>query len=307
MGNTHVNKVLPAIDMLLVLVVVLFATAGLLRSVPPEGVDPNAYEALLAEQDRLDTEIKSKKAEAARFEQDLEDLESQDLPSPKTLETLLHAASGKQERIAESQLIVADMRDKLNDVKEVLQEKHQAVTLEKEIKRLKKEIERLEREKEVLERKVTEDDIEKGLVQALLGKLEEMKQDMERLKERLAELEKEAKEKADRPLWQGDHDGPYLLLECDDKGIVVYPGENRIVLDAPEYRIDRLKSEVKNVRGAVLVTRPSGFVEAHRKFYGILTGLAKEEAEKDEKIVLSFWPIAEDEPISHYMFKGGDQ
>ncbi|UCE48773.1 MAG: DUF4407 domain-containing protein [Phycisphaerales bacterium] len=302
MGNTNINKFLPALDMLLVLVFVFFATAGLLRSVPSmAGIDPNEYEALQAEQSRLQAEVKSKKAEVAELEQDLADLESQDAPPPKTLETLLNAASGKQERVAEGQLMVADMREKLDGVKRTIEDSHNAVVLERKIEVLKKKIEQLEREKKELEDEITDSDRERAEILRLQKRLAGLLEEIKRLEALLGPNPprwERSKESAPWPDWFPPR---FLLLECDDKGVLAYPGNRRIRLTAMKEGTKWLEGEVKRIGAAVLVVRPSGFKESYAKFYTLLTELANKEKTKQRKIVLSFWPIEANESIELYL------
>jgi len=304
MGNTNVNKVLPAIDMLLVLVVVLFATAGLLRSVPQEGVDPNAYEALLAEQDRLDTEIKSKKIEANKLEQDLKDLESRDAASPETLETLLNAAGGEQERIAGAKIVISDIHEQLNCVKRTVEDSHNVVVLERKIEVLKRKIEQLEHEKEALTNQVAANDLEILKIQELQNEIDDLNKEIEQLKKKIRKVEKPGAPAPEKPSpFGGGYKGPFVPLECDDKGVVVYPDKKRVPLEASGNENEWLKQQIRKKGAAALFVRPCGFGKSYAKFYEILTLFADKEEANGKTIVLSFWPIETEEAIEKYLPK----
>jgi hypothetical protein len=92
-------------------------------------------------------------------------------------------------------------------------------------------------------------------------------------------------------------------LECDAKGVTVYPGRRRIANDDLDGQTEWLNSEIKRTGAVALVARPSGFEESYSKFYALLTKLAGLEEAKGNTIVLSFWPIEANESIEKYMPK----
>jgi len=293
MGNINAGKILPVFDTLLLLVTTIFGTAGLLRSVEPDRPDPNSPAC-----DRLMAEVDAKRAEAEELAKKLDGVRRSGDLGLDALQTLLQAASGKQEKLAGIQAIITDARGKLEDAKTVAQDKYNSVTLENAIRDLKRRIEQLERRIQDLQNEVTEEDRKRAEIQELQQKLEAALLEIER-------LEAQLRNPPDQPTrggrFGGGYHGPFILLECDGKGVVVYPGSKRMVVGSPVSEMSWLKDEVRRVGAAQLLVRPDGFKESYAKFYGLLTELADVETPTGKKIVLSFWPIEANESIEEYL------
>lgn len=219
-----------------------------------------------------------------------------------TLENLLQAAASKQEQVAKMQQTLTDMCGRLDAAKKTLQDNHNFIVLESAIRALKVEMEQLDRQRQELANKINDDDIERAKLEELQKKLEDIQAEIERLKEAIENLEKKPPSKPGRPLGGiRIYNDPFILLECDDKGVIVYPGNKRIPLDSSAEETDWLKSEIRSVGAVLLAVRPSGFKESYAKFYELLTKFADEEASQGEKIVLSFWPIEAEEAVKQYL------
>lgn len=227
----------------------------------------------------------------------LEECSSLDL---NTLRTLLQEAANKQELVAKMQQTLTDMCGRLDAAKKTLQDKHNFIVLENMIRTLMAEIEQLERQRQELANKITEDDIERAKLQELRKKLEDIQVEIERLKVAIAKLEEKPPSNPGR-YFGGGYRGPFILLECDDKGVVVYPGSKRIPLASLAAETDWLKAEIRRVGAALLVVRPSGFKESYAKFYELITKFVDEEKSQGKNIVPSFWPIEAEESVKQYL------
>jgi len=298
MGNINVGRVLPVFDTLLLLVTTIFGTAGLLRSMEPDSKD-----LMSPERDRLATEVKVKMAEADELAKRLDGLRQCGALTLDALQTLLYTAGSRQEKLAEIQRIIAEARGKLEGVQTTVQDKFNAVTLENTIHALKAQIEQLERRKQDLEKEITQEDRQRAEMQELQRKLEAIRGELETLRIRIAELElKDPPPSGGRlGLFRNYHRGPFLLLECDDKGVVVYPGSKRIVVGGSTAEMDWLRDEVRRTGAAQLLVRPAGFKESYAKFYELLTEWADKEESAGKTIILNFWPIEANESIQEYL------
>jgi hypothetical protein len=305
MGNLNVGRILPVFDTLLLLVTTLFGTAGLLRSIEPSPGDGSVQKESSAERDRLAAEVEAKRGEANELEKKLRDQQRYDGLGLDALQTLLQTAGSKQEKLAEIQGIITDVHGKLEGAKTVVQDKYNSVTLEDAIKALKLQIEQLERRKHDLENEITQEDRRRAEIQELQRKLEAIQSEIRRLKALIEELEQKPKDPTPSGgrlgLFRNYHRGPFLLLECDDKGVMVYPGSKRIAVDSSAVERDWLKEQVRRTGAAQLLVRPNGFKDSYAKFYELLTELADKEESAGKKIILNFWPIEANESIQEYL------
>jgi len=304
MGNVNVGRILPVFDTLLLLVTALFGTAGLLRSMEPPG-DGRVQKELSGERDRLVAELESKKAEANELAKNLNGLAAPGNTGLDALKTLLQAASGTQNRITEMQQALVEGRGSLDGAKAVVQDRYNSVALENTIRALKAQSEQLERRKRDLEYEITQEDRQRAEMQELQRKLDAIQSEIRRLKALIEELERKLGDATSSGgplgLFGNYHRGSFLLLECDDKGVVVYPGSKRIVVGASAVEMDWLKDQVRRTRAAQLLVRPNGFKKSYATFYELLTELADKEASPDKKIILNFWPIEASESIQEYL------
>lgn len=321
MNNNSLKKVLPVFDLGIILVIILFCTAGLMQVRDPEPPDIPSQETeeqfakLLKENEHLESELEAKKTEANDLENKLLATKEGN-PNPQPLETLeaaLASAKEKEQSLNEAGSSIKGMNDKFDYVGKAFQKRYEwqkvLELLKSGVKSLDDKIKELEREKQELEKEINEDDLRRAKVQKLKDQIEKLEKQIKHLQQQIKEMkEKIEKIKSDDAPWWGPHRGPYILLECDGKGVVVYldSGSNRrIAINASEADIDWLRDKIRQISGAVLTVRPSGFEESYSKFFEILTTFALEEEEKNSnEIDLSFWPIRDDEPISKYMSKG---
>jgi hypothetical protein len=303
--NSKIGRIIPVFDTLLLLVTIVLGTAGLLYSVQPPMSD--AGNDLSGEIDRLMADLAARRREAEELEKRLPARAEQGGPGPDALQTLLQAAASRQEKVVEMQRTLTEIHGTLDGAKGVLVDQHNAAVLENAIAALRAEMERLERQRQELANKITAEDRERAKAQELQKKLEDLRAEMERLRALLAELEAQAAQHAaqkPRRWFGGSYRGPFLLVECDDKGGVVYPGRKRILTENLTAETDWLAGEVRRVGAALLVVRPGGFKEPYAKFYALLTKLAEQGTSQGRTIVLSFWPIEADESIEPYLPEG---
>lgn len=300
MGNTSMNKVLPAIDMLLVLVVILFSTAGLVRSLPPEQPEEEQKE-----YKRLKDELVSKEGLANDLQQQLQVLNECSSTSLEKLKATLTEAEARQQQHAKNEKDFSEVRGKLGQLRDRLNAQKMPEFMKNQIEALKQKMQKLERVKEALEKAVTETDRNRAKAQKLKEKIETLQEEIKRLKAKIKELEEQGKAYPpdDPSIFGGEYKGPYVPLECDDKGVVVYPDKKRVPLEASGDEIEWLKQQIRAVGAANLFVRPSGFEESYTKFYEVLTVFADKEEAKGRTIILSFSPIEAEEAIEKHLRK----
>jgi len=177
--------------------------------------------------------------------------------------------------------------------------------LKNRIESLKQKIQKLERVKEALEKAVTETDRNRVKAQELKEKIETLQKEIKRLTAKIKELEEQGKanQPEEQSIFGGEYKGPYVLLECDDKGVVVYPEKKRVPLEASGDEIEWLKQQIRAVGAAKLFVRPSGFEKSYAKFYEVLTVFADKEEAKGRTIILSFSPVEAEEAIEKHLRK----
>jgi predicted nucleic acid-binding Zn-ribbon protein len=287
-------------------------TWEMMRQAQARCADLESHQSQLCQQwEKLKADKEQKQAELERLQAQLKELQQFTDISPNTLDecsslginalkTLLQAAASKQEQVVKMQQALTDMCGRLDAAEKTLQDKHNSIVLENMIRTLIAEIEQLERQRQELANKINDDDIECAKLQELRKKLDDIQAEIERLKVAIAKLEEKPPSKSGR-YFGGDYHGPFILLECDDKGVVVYPGSKRIPLESPAEETDWLKGEIRRVGAALLVVRPSGFKESYAKFYELITKFVDGEASQGKKIVLSFWPIEAEESVKQYL------
>ena len=280
MGNNAISKVLPAIDMLLVLVVVLFSTAGLMRSLNGMTPDPNDPNAALAE------EIEKQKELLRGLEQQLRTLQQCDDSVPEL--------EAYRRKIVQQKDHIAQAEEGLN---EVVTEVH-TISLQHRIQQMTARSERLEKERQQLEQALRDLEADRVASHQLQRELEALEAEIRRIQ---AEIEK----KGGR-VWPGGsgYNGPYVLLECDDKGVVIYPGAERVPLDAPDEEMEALKERIGKKGAVLLLARPSSFKKSFDHFRPMLSRFVREKRQSGKNIVLTYWPIAEKASIEKYIPQG---
>ncbi len=300
MGNSEVNKVLPAIDMLLVLVVIMFSTAGLVRSLtPPANIE------LQEEYKRLKDKLASKEELANNLDQKLQVLNNCSSVPLEKLQATLTETETKQYQLAQTEKNLAEVRSKLDQLLNIIEPQKMCEFLKDQIETLKQKIQQLEQERDTLKDGIAGIDPKRANIQVLQKKIDELNKEIERLKKIIKEVEEKVKKTSveQGSPFGGSYTGPYVLLECDDKGVVVYPDKKRVPLKASDEEIDWLKQQIRAAGAAALVVRPSGFEESYAKFYKVLTDFADNDKAKDKTIILSFWPIEAEEAIEKYLRK----
>jgi cell division protein FtsB len=305
MESNFVRKILSFIDVSTNLIVILFGTAGLLLAIQPaKGTsDNNTPQDSSAQCERLTTEVAAKAAEAQKLESALAGSDPLDLAA---LQTLLQAAGRKQEKVGEIERTVAELRGKLDSAEGVLVDRHNVVVLQTRIAERQAEWERLEQRRKELAGKITDEDRERARTQELQKKREDLEAEMKRLESMIAELQQSTPPPGPpgSSAWPGgSYHGPYVLVECDAKGAMVYPGRKRILTGSLAAETAWLQGQVRRAGAAFLVVRPDSFKTSYPKFHTLLTELADKETTQGKAIVLSFWPIEADESIQSYLPK----
>jgi hypothetical protein len=299
MGNVAVNKILPAIDLLLVLVVVLFSTAGFVHSM--EGPDDE----LTKEYEHIQKELAEKEEKARALEKKQQMLKEYSDGSMDYLNGLLEQVNQRQQRIDTAEDRIEKIRTQFEKITAQFQDTIREQSLRNRIQALRQVLEELEQERKILQNQVSQAVQENAVAKDLKQKLEDIEKEIEKLKTLIKELEMKIQETLEDE-WSGpfpQFKGSYILLECDAEGVTVYPGRKCIANDDLDRQTEWLRSKIKRVGAAALVVRPSGFEESYSRFYAVLTKLAGQEEAKGNTIVLSFWPIEEDESIDKYKSK----
>ena len=277
MGNNAVNKVLPAIDMLLVLVVILFSTAGLLRSLqgmPSESTDPKQ------------AVVEEKKKELQALKEQL---------------NALQQSQDSVEDLEQSRDIVKQQKDRVDQAEEQFHkviEQVSNISLQCQLQQMKETLNRLQNKKQQLEQALN--DLEAGEVA-----YQRLKKDLEDIQTEIFKLQAEIDKKGGSA-WPGGsgYNGPFVLLECDAQGVIVYPDEERLPIDAPKEKIEGLKESVREKGAVLLLVRPSGFKKSFDHYKPILTTLVGEERGKGKTVVFTYWPVDENASIEKYIPKG---
>lgn len=320
--SNDLKRILPAFDMLLLLVIILFGTAGLMglnqgpiqKTPSPSEEAKEKLEKLLAQEKQLKDELKTKEDEALALANKLHDVNEHDLSTQSLddLKSKLALTEQMQQGFNETESKKTEVDNKLDYVGKTFQKRYEQQQLlalfKSKTKDLDNKIEELERKRKELEEKITEADLRRVEVQKLKGQIEKLEEQIKHLQGQIEELEEKIEKiKSHDSLWWGQHRGQYVLLECDGKGVVVYLHNGvsrRIAINASEADIDWLTGKIKQMGGALFAVRPSGFNESYSKFFKILTTFAIKEKENNNEIDLSFWPIKDDELISKYMSRG---
>jgi len=141
--------------------------------------------------------------------------------------------------------------------------------------------------------------------------IEKARQEIAAINERIAKLEVP---KSDTTLGLiGSYKGPYVLVECIDKAVLVYlpkrdnpeKPDRRIAMDAPKADIDWLLGEVPRVGCVVLVARPDGwFNNSYRKFNGLFRDYLENRPEGEKAFKFASFPTEATEPIANFVWKG---
>ena len=280
MGNNAISKALPAIDMLLVLVVVLFSTAGLMRSLNGMTPDPNDPNAALAE------EIEKKEERFRELEQQLRTLQQCDDSVPE-LEAHRRKIVQQKDHIAQAEEGLSEVITEVSNI-----------SLQHQIQQMTERSKRLEKEKRGLEQALRDLEADRVASHQLQRELEALEAEIRKIQ---AEIEKKG-----GPVWPGGsgYNGPYVLLECDDKGVVIYPGAERLPLDAPKKEMEALVERTRKKGAVLLLARPSSFKKSFDHFRPKLEQVFWEEEEKGQEFVLTYWPIAENTSVEKYIPQG---
>lgn len=314
----NLKKVISVFDTMLLLVIGLFGTAGLMgfnhsdqESSFSAPVSRETLAELVERSKKLKDELNAREKEAAALEKK-PTLDPNITQSLEKLQADLVYAEQTRQVCEKTESAQKDIHSRLNQAAETLQKSYEQrrclALLKANIEAFNRQYNELKRKKEELEKSIDKADMQHADAHKLQEQIEKIEKEIQSLREQIKKMEEKiTEEKPQKSLWWGQYNGPYILLECHEKGVVVYlpdGGSREIETDSTETDRDWLKERIKEIGGAVLVVRPGGFKESYSKFFEILTALALEEKKNDHEINLSFWPIGEDEPISTYMAKG---
>jgi hypothetical protein len=229
----------------------------------------------------------------------------------------LHRGAETPNAIPDSVLVdrieddVTNVVGRLNRVGQRIQDKSAERALAEAMEQLKARQARLESDVNALrgqigdvERRNAEAARLQDEIAAVEREIAEARRQAEDLRKRL----EESKAKPSSSLFPfSGYSGAFVLLECDDEGVRVYPEGRRVATEAPSGDMACLRSRIKDVGAVALIVRPAGFKKPFTVFHRLISELGRESsaAGASRRVEVCHWPIEENEPIAGYMPKGG--
>lgn len=144
---------------------------------------------------------------------------------------------------------------------------------------------------------------------ALLQKIMAADSEASRLEKLLEERRREAAASGGREAQRllGDYRGPYVLIECVEGAVTVYPGNERLDIKTAKAQLDRLVAQIVDAGFVAFVVRPGGwyedsFDELRPRIY---EALAKVKKDTGRYIGRNTLPLDASEPIADYLPNGG--
>lgn len=159
----------------------------------------------------------------------------------------------------------------------------------------------LERDNRTLESRIGEIEGKITLIRRLSG----AKAESARLSAELNDKEKAANvtitPEAKRML--GEYKGPYVLVECNEDGALIYPGREKVEMKPSKDQADKLLNQITKAGFVAFVVRPGGW---YGNSYDRLKALIYEELDKAEKqggkyVGRSTFPLDAADPITNYL------
>ncbi|MFW6119056.1 MAG: hypothetical protein ACOC7S_01825 [Planctomycetota bacterium] len=188
---------------------------------------------------------------------------------------------------------IAALREEVQDRKE---RRKQLGELKLKLARLEERIQELRATKEKLAQIVDAQKERAVKIADLKGQYEDLQRAIEQLRARVRKLQQEREQDSKRSGRTG-YSGPYVLVECLEGEVVVYPGEKRLSTDASRAEKEAVLHRAERVGFVALAVRPSGYEDSYAEFRGYLN-------DSDAELSWSSFPIGAEEPIERYVPKG---
>jgi uncharacterized protein YlxW (UPF0749 family) len=217
---------------------------------------------------------------------------------PGTFSVLLQTVAVQREQLGALRCALTDMAGQLDGAKRLLQERETALAAERELESFRETVRQLQQQQEHLNAKLAAAKNDRAHVAAL-------RKELEALTREIPALEKElAKRRSGHPWPTGSYAGPYVLIECNDRGAVIYPEKRQLPLDLSEDQKSWLCDQVRQAGAALILARPSSFQKSYGQFEGLVGELVNAQEKKGVTIALTLWPIEEHASIEKYVPKG---
>lgn len=143
---------------------------------------------------------------------------------------------------------------------------------------------------------------------ALMQKIQNAEDEARRLKRELEERRRQAEThglQVQRLV--GDYRGPYVLIECTEGAVTVYPGKEKLDIKKAKAQLDRLVAQITAAGFVAFVVKPGGwYLDSYDEIRPrIYEALARIEKNTGKRIGRSTLPLDVSESTTDYLPPGG--